>query len=154
MGLLLWLGANVCVQVGALELQPDPGDPTAWLSMDPANGWGEVHAWLLRCLKSPVPGIQPHPSDVEIIDLSARHYRRYFEAMPSILMPGVAPIEKMWRQGEVPTYLWATKDRLPKWISLRVQEAQTGELMAEAWSHKEVVRLACRHYGAENVNAG
>jgi hypothetical protein len=147
MGLLLGLGENVCVQVGALRLQPDPGEPTARLLMDPANGWGEVHAWLLRCLKAPSPGCHPAPSDLEFIDLSARHYRRYFEDMPSILTPGVAPIEKIWRQGDVPAYLWATKDRLPKWVSLSVRDEPTRELMAEAWDHKEVVGLACQYYG-------
>lgn len=146
MGLLLGLGDNVCVQVGALELQPDPGDPTAWLSMDPANGWGEIHAWLIRCQKAHAPGFQPLASDVEVIDLSARHYRRYFEDLPSILTPGVALIEKSWRQGDVPAYLWATKDRLPQWVGLSVREGPTRELMAEAWNHKEIVRLACRYY--------
>ena len=148
MGLLLGLGENVCVQVGALRLQPDPGDPTAWLLMDPDNGWGEIHAWLLRCLKTPAPGKQPPPSDVEFIDLSARHYRRYFQEMSSIVPPGMAPIEKVWRQGDVPAYLWATKERLPSWIGLSVREGPTRELMDEAWGHREVVRLACQHYGA------
>lgn len=137
---------HVCVQVGALSLQPDPNDPTAWISMDPANGWGEVHAWLALWKEPQAPGLQPLPSNVEIIDLSARHYRHYVEDMPSILPPGVALIEKVWRQGDLPTYLWATKDHLPKWVGLTVREGLSRELMAEAGNHTELIRLACQHF--------
>jgi hypothetical protein len=144
MGLLLGLRENACVQIGALCLQPDPGDPTAWISMDPANGWGEVHAWLALWKRPPSPGVSP--SDVEIIDLSARHYRRYVEDMPSILPPGVAPIEKVWRQPGEPAYLWGTKDRLPKWVGFTVTEGLSRELMAEARNHTGLIRLSCQHF--------
>lgn len=69
--------------------------------------------------------------------------------MPTILTPGVAPVEKVWRQGEVPVYLWATSDCLPHWIGLSVREGPTRQLMDEAWNHREVVRLACLHYRLE-----
>jgi hypothetical protein len=67
-------------QAGSLWVDGDPDDPTLCMSMiaeDNGIYAGEFHAWI----GGPVDGRPsgPMPDDVEINDLSARHFKSWVE---------------------------------------------------------------------------
>jgi len=103
--LLNHMGVEAHIQCGSLNVQPDPDDPTLWITMDPSSGThGEFHCWLAS------PDHQLNPggnlfSSGSIIDFSTRHLTRYVE-------DGGAGT---WHREPPPPYIWADFSELPKW---------------------------------------
>ena len=106
--LLNHMGVEAHIQCGSLNVQPDPDDPTLWITMDPSSGiHGEFHCWLA----SPNHQLKPGGNFVSsgsIIDFSTRHLSRYVE-------DGGAGT---WRREQPPPYIWADFSEVPKWYEV------------------------------------
>ena len=110
--LLGHMGIEAHIQCGSLNVQPDPDDPTLWITMDPASGiLGEFHCWLASPDRQLMPGGN-FVSSGSIIDFSTRHLSRYVE-------DGGAGT---WRREQPPSYIWADFSEVPKWYEVRSQE--------------------------------
>lgn len=109
--LLRFLGMDVHIQTGALNLQPDPDDPTLWIQMDPSSGiLGEFHCWLASPVEGVIGGDRMKAGTV--IDFSSRHFARYVE-------DGGAGT---WRREGPPSFIWAAVADLPTWYEATSQE--------------------------------
>lgn len=108
--------AGFQIQCGSLTLVADPDNPAGagLVRMDARHGGfdrGEYHCWLARQVGA----------RVEVVDLSARHYRRYVEQLnpivAAITLPGGGSVHipddsedriHWTRAGEPPAWLWTT----------------------------------------------
>jgi hypothetical protein len=83
--LLSYLGYDKTVlQAGRLTIVPDPNSPDCF-EMDPSHGvLGEIHCWLALPDQTPAPGRHELADNVQLLDFSARFYRRYCEDLPSL----------------------------------------------------------------------
>jgi hypothetical protein len=147
-GILLGSGEsqNCAPQSGALFLKPDPSDQGGWLSLDPDNGPGELHAWIVRFKKPVSTGLQEIPPDTEIIDFSARHYRDLVERMPRIKNQEAESVRRAWLQAAPSSFLWQQFCALPSWVRFVCRANATQRLIGMLRDHKAVCRLATRYF--------
>ncbi|QDV37600.1 hypothetical protein [Tautonia plasticadhaerens] len=130
--------AGYMIQAGTLTIVADPSNPAGagLIRMDASNGGfdrGEYHAWLARQVGH----------RVEVVDLAARHYRRYVnEVNPvsdAITLPGGGALWVIdrtedrirWtRPGEPPTFVW-TEDGHAEGLAYFMPDV---EACLSAWS--------------------
>jgi hypothetical protein len=138
---------------GSLWVWGDPGDPTLCMAMLAEKGGifaGEFHSWIV----GPVDGRKSGPmaDHVDLIDLSARHFKRWVEkpiyrisrkALPGGQLSLFEPVAE--RQGylrPVLAYLWCRWADKPEWVQYKADEQATRLLCAGLEHFKPVICLA------------
>jgi hypothetical protein len=86
---------------------------------------GEIHGWLALPDQTSPPGRHQLADNVQLIDFSARFYRRYCGDLHSI-----EPHNLRWTRPDPPAYVWGYKDQLPMWLRLSAQPKPTDGLVA------------------------
>jgi hypothetical protein len=98
------------LQAGTLSLLAQP--PDGWLvvrSTQEGLSNGAYHCWFGR--------LGPTGEIGEIVDLSARHYRRLADSNRSLAPGASAPIRWAW-PAESPDHVWITGNEHPSWVGL------------------------------------
>src|SRR5262249_48867128 len=142
-------------QAGSLWVSHDPGDPTLCLAMIAENDGiyaGEFHAWVVGPVDGRAGGAMP--DDVEVIDLSARHFKSWVErpvhCVSREAVPGgqlshferVAERQRYLRP--LLPYLWCRWGGKPEWAQYQADEQATTLLCASLARFDGVVRLAMK----------
>jgi hypothetical protein len=140
-------------QAGSLWVNGDPGDPTLCMAMlAEADGIyaGEFHSWIV----GPVDGQKSGPmaDHVELIDLSARHFKRWVErpvhlvsreAVPGGQLSVFEPVAEQQRYlRPVLPYVWCRWPQKPEWAQYKADEQATNLLWACPERFRPVIRLA------------
>jgi hypothetical protein len=131
-------------QAGSLWVSHDPSDPTLCMAMiaeDNGIYAGEFHAWIVGPVDGRASG--PIPDDVNIIDLSARHFKRWAEqpvhcvsreAVPGGQLTLFEPVAERQRYlRPMLPYLWCRWGDKRDWIQYQADEQATNLLCAPSW---------------------
>jgi hypothetical protein len=118
-------------QVGTFQIHSDPDNEYA-ATCDAKRGGmrsGEFHAWVVGPIRD-----HRDATTCDVIDLSARHYRRAVEDF------GFA-----WKREEMP-YLWCKANAIPPWLRFVAVESETRKLCAMLGRLKDLGVLAKIYY--------
>lgn len=148
-------------QAGSMGVLIDP--PDYWMVMDgedfQPNVGGEFHCWL---------GGPSNDGGVELIDFSARHYKRYCGGLIDVtdfdvVSPGLyvrrdSPVEThkpmTWNREDPPAYLWLGKI-LPNWLTLKPIRRVTEAVWIKMQQNKEecnrLIDLAVNHLNSSGT---
>jgi hypothetical protein len=148
MGLLgRGFGQKIYLQAGTMAVLAEP--PDGWWVMDAEKGFvpgygGEFHCWL---------GGPSNTGGVELIDFTARHYKRYCSDLVDatqwdLVAPGLyvrrdepeeASSRIAWSREDPPSYVWFTDDPLD-WLWLTPIRQVTEAVRARMMEHQPEIR--------------
>lgn len=128
-GLLQHLGKPTVLQAGSLHVLVD--DVSQYAMSMLGENWhnGELHVWL------------GYDQPLEAIDFSSRLYKKMWEELLTLDDEWVS-----WTRPEPPPYVWALKDKLPKWLKLQALPEPTKAVWKHHDDHHDLIALAIEEY--------